>query len=67
VSDTVPNTVPVSRLGAPGHRTVDGSTRHWAADVVADSAYVVGQPAAYGRAVEQSKVDIERARTLLVF
>ena len=36
-------------------------------EVVAAGVYVVGQPAAYGRAVEQSKVDIERARTLLVF
>jgi hypothetical protein len=31
------------------------------------TVYVVGQPAAYGSAVEQSKVDVERASTLLVF
>ena len=62
VSDTGSNAVPVSKLGAPGHRNVDGSTRLRAANV-----YVVGQPAAYGSAVEQSKVDVDRASTLLVF
>src|SRR6478672_7004075 len=58
----------VSDIAVPNLRRPPQSAR-WTKLGWLDAAtfYVVGQPAAYGRAVEQSKVDIERARTLLVF